>query len=132
MSNGGSFSHCLRSTCETELSADHPIHVVCAWIGNRPRVARAHYLQVTETDFRQAVQGGAESDALPAQNAARNQAQQVTAVSRDDTQNGRKPLFGKSLRPVVANLREPHLMARIPPAGLEPATPGLGNRCSIH
>jgi len=24
------------------------------------------------------------------------------------------------------------LSALVPPAGIEPATPGLGNRCSIH
>lgn len=45
----------LRSTRETELLKDFPIHVVCAWIGNTERIARRHYLQTTEADFDKAV-----------------------------------------------------------------------------
>ncbi|MDB5325556.1 MAG: hypothetical protein JWM57_1125, partial [Phycisphaerales bacterium] len=42
----------MRSTRETELLAEgHPIHVVCAWIGNTERVARKHYLQVRQEDW---------------------------------------------------------------------------------
>jgi integrase len=41
----------LRSTRQTELSEKHPMHVVCAWMGNSERVAKKHYLQVTEADF---------------------------------------------------------------------------------
>jgi len=46
--------HNLRASCETELVREHPIHVVCAWIGNSERVARRHYLQVTDADFEKA------------------------------------------------------------------------------
>ena len=45
----------LRSTRETELLKDFPIHVVCGWIGNTERIARRHYLQITEADFDQAI-----------------------------------------------------------------------------
>jgi integrase len=41
----------LRASRQTELAKDHPIHVACAWIGNSPRVAGNHYLQVTDADF---------------------------------------------------------------------------------
>lgn len=41
----------LRSTRETELAEDYPLHVVCAWIGNTERIAAKHYLQVTEDHF---------------------------------------------------------------------------------
>jgi integrase len=41
----------LRATRQTELEHLFPTYVVCAWIGNSPRVARASYLQVTEADF---------------------------------------------------------------------------------
>jgi integrase len=37
----------LRATRQTELSAEFPLHVVCAWIGNKQAVAAEHYLQVT-------------------------------------------------------------------------------------
>jgi len=44
----------LRSSRETELMQDHPIHVVCAWMGNTPTVAAKHYLHVTDEDYRKA------------------------------------------------------------------------------
>ena len=47
----------LRSTRETELLKDFPIHVVCGWIGNTERIARRHYLQTTEADFDKATGG---------------------------------------------------------------------------
>lgn len=41
----------LRASRETELSEQFPIHVVCAWMGNTPKVAARHYLQVTREHF---------------------------------------------------------------------------------
>lgn len=46
----------LRSSRETELSAEFPMHVVCKWIGNSELVAAKHYLQVTDEHFQKAVQ----------------------------------------------------------------------------
>lgn len=46
----------LRSTRETDLAEQFPIHVVCAWIGNTKAVAAKHYLQITEEHFRKATQ----------------------------------------------------------------------------
>ena len=46
----------LRSTRETELAKEFPLHVVTAWIGNSEPVAAKHYLQVTSEDFAKAVQ----------------------------------------------------------------------------
>src|SRR5262249_55750255 len=43
--------HNLRATRQTELSGEFPLHVVCAWIGNKEAVAAEHYLQVTDADF---------------------------------------------------------------------------------
>ena len=53
----------LRSTRETELAEQFPLHVVCRWIGNSQPVAAKHYLQVTDEYFPRAVRGDAESDA---------------------------------------------------------------------
>lgn len=44
----------LRSTRQTELAAVYPIHVVCAWLGNKAAIAAEHYLQVTDADFAKA------------------------------------------------------------------------------
>ena len=46
----------LRSTRETELAEQFPMHVVCAWIGNSQAVAAKHYLQVTDDHISKAVQ----------------------------------------------------------------------------
>jgi hypothetical protein len=53
----------MRASRETELAKDYPIHVVTAWLGNTPRIAMKHYLQVTDDDFERAAQGGAECGA---------------------------------------------------------------------
>ncbi|MDP6601107.1 MAG: tyrosine-type recombinase/integrase, partial [Phycisphaerales bacterium] len=46
----------LRSSRETELADQFPIHVVTAWLGNSPKVALAHYLQVTDDHMRSATE----------------------------------------------------------------------------
>jgi len=48
--------HALRASRETELAREYPIHVVTSWLGNTPRIAMKHYLMVTDSDFRKAVQ----------------------------------------------------------------------------
>jgi hypothetical protein len=44
----------LRSTRETELAEEYPLHVVTAWLGNSQIVAAKHYLQVTDEHFQKA------------------------------------------------------------------------------
>lgn len=51
----GRLFHNLRSSRQTELEDIFPTHVVCAWLGNTPRVARKHYLQVTEEHYKAAI-----------------------------------------------------------------------------
>ncbi len=53
--------HNLRASRQTELEESFPSHVVCAWIGNSERVAREHYLQVTESHFQKAADAPLES-----------------------------------------------------------------------
>jgi len=72
----------LRSSLETEWAQDHPVHVVAQWLGNTPKIAVAHYLQVRDSDFERAVQSGAKSGAQAAQNAA----QRVAAANGDNSQ----------------------------------------------
>lgn len=73
--------HAMRATRETELATEHPMHVVTAWLGNTPRIALKHYLQVTDADFERAAKGGAECGAPSAQNAA----QRAHAVSSGES-----------------------------------------------
>ncbi|MFC1765855.1 tyrosine-type recombinase/integrase [Planctomycetota bacterium] len=51
----------LRSSRETELVEEYPIHVVCAWLGNSPAIASKHYLQTHKDYFRKAAHIPAQS-----------------------------------------------------------------------
>ncbi len=55
--------HNLRSTRETELANEYPIHVVCKWIGNSPTIAMKHYLQMTDDHFKKAIGKAAQKTA---------------------------------------------------------------------
>lgn len=57
----------MRSTRETELASEYPLHVVCAWIGNTEPVASKHYLQITSKDFERASGGGNQTSQNPSQ-----------------------------------------------------------------
>jgi hypothetical protein len=54
--------HSMRASRQTELQREFPIHVVCSWLGNSPRIAQQSYLLVTEDDFARAA--GATRDAV--------------------------------------------------------------------
>lgn len=88
----------LRSTRETELLKDFPIHVVCGWIGNTERIARRHYLQTTEADFDKAVgvQRAAKSAAIPSSEYAQL-AQEGTQEPRFPANNADNAVLSGSL-----------------------------------
>jgi integrase len=69
----------LRSTRETELVQEFPIHVVCRWIGNSTQIANKHYLQVTEEHF-------AEASRKAVQNPVQNPVQYPSASDCRDVQ----------------------------------------------
>ncbi len=71
----------MRSSRQTELSHQHPAHVVCAWIGNSMQVAQEHYLQVTDADFEAALKPSATHVA----NNGISNAQQSDADGDDET-----------------------------------------------
>jgi integrase len=62
----------LRSTRETELAEQFPMHVVCEWLGNSQLVATKHYLQITDDHFERGARGVAESGAQVTQNDAQH------------------------------------------------------------
>ena len=113
----------LRSTRETELNEHWPEHVVCAWLGNTRAVAREHYLQLTEEHFEKAARPAPTSlEKKDVQNAA----QQMHASCRTVPHTVRKSAKYEQKRDSATQCD-----SKIRPAGFEPATPGLGNRCSI-
>ena len=53
--------HSMRASRQTELERKFPLHVVCAWLGNSPKIAQRSYLLVTEADFQNASAEGSET-----------------------------------------------------------------------
>ena len=43
--------HSMRASRQPEHERKFPLHVVCAWLGNSPKIAQRSYLLVTEADF---------------------------------------------------------------------------------
>ena len=112
--------HNLRASRETELAADYPIHVVCAWIGNTERIAAKHYLQVTEDYFERAGKGAAKSGAVALQNAVQSAAVSDCQEGAETTQALANQGFRQVLSIVCKSLQD----NRLPPRGLEPLSSG--------
>ncbi|MCC6123354.1 MAG: site-specific integrase [Pirellulales bacterium] len=108
----------LRSTRETELAKDHPIHVVCAWLGNSPVVAAKHYLQVTDADYEQE-SSGTESGTQAAQNAAQQPAASLRDTSHKTAQLVANQGVMLNLATSCADLQE----CSVTPTGFEPVLP---------
>jgi integrase len=108
----------LRTSRETELAEEYPLHIATEWIGNSVAVAAKHYLQVTEEHFEKAAQ------------ATQNPTQYGAESSRGQSQ-GVVEVAGKAanLRGSAENGDEP-----IPPAGRETSCrsghPPSGRRCT--
>ena len=112
----------LRSTRETELAEEFPMHVVCKWIGNSQPVAAKHYLQLTDEHFMRAINGDESAGARVTQNAAQK--------AHETAENGRKSKSGARAENVTsssdcksypANAR--YLApSKVPCVGLEPTT----------
>ena len=97
----------LRSTRETELAEQFPMHVVCSWIGNTKAVATKHYLQVTDEHFRKATQN-------PTQ----------TVQDKDDCDGQQRPDNEEKSENSGAVTSSPLVFTcSVAEAGLEPARP---------
>jgi len=100
----------LRSSRETELAQQFPMHVVCSWIGNSEPVAAKHYLQVTDAHYEQAV-GEA------AQKAAQYSPEKACKGQKQETQN---PGFAGVCGPLQYCTN-----GQVAAVGVEPTTRGL-------
>ena len=124
----------LRATRETELAAIHPLHVVCEWIGNSPKVAAKHYLSVSDADFLKATTSDLSKTPRAAESppsaapALQQLAETACSGLHDEQASTEKP---RVLHGVSAHC-DSSRRKRIPPAGVEPATSALGKLRSIH
>ena len=76
----------LRSTRETELAENNPLHVVTAWMGNSQLIAAKHYLQVTDEHFAKATR-------IPTRAAAEMSDESGNGVIRPLRDNEKAPEF---------------------------------------
>jgi hypothetical protein len=104
------------------------MHLVCEWIGNSQPVAMKHYLQITDDHFARALGRAAKSDARVVQNPV----QQPAATSCSESQESSEGQNGCGLALVGAETCENVRDSQIRPAGLEPATYGSEDHCSVQ
>lgn len=123
----------LRSTRETELAEEFPMHVVCRWIGNSQPVAAEHYLQLTDEHFERAVRGAGESDELDdtrspngrgvAQNPAQHSAAERGIASQDVQGESSQPVVNTNDGDVSRKGAKGRKRREVPPRGVEPLLP---------
>ena len=117
----------LRSTRETELiDQGHPMHVVCAWIGNSPEVAMKHYLQVHDAHYAAAVANGADdATARRTMHDAMHRVMPVAAVMQNPMQQA-AAADGTAAQEPRSSVAKPHPAAPniilVGDTGLEPVT----------
>ena len=105
----------LRASRETELAHLYPVPVVTKWLGNSPKVAMAHNLQVHDTDFAKAsATNPADPSAAPA---LRNTSETTRTTSHALEAENEKPLALQD-KPAKQGVFKTQL---VPPAGFEPA-----------
>ena len=84
--------HNLRSSRETELLDEFPLHVVAKWMGHSVEIAAKHYAQITDEHFERArtgTHGGSSEKAL--QNALQHSAESGSTASQADEAPTQKP-----------------------------------------
>ncbi len=126
--------HNLRASCETDRVQRFPLRKVARWIGNTPTVAMRHYVDVTDEDFRQAVQGTSRLD----QKKVRNWVRCVHELGETEqkAQSGPSAECDPKCCSIPPLSSQEHSNRKCLPvkeletSGLEPPTPGLQSRCS--
>jgi len=110
----------LRSTRETELADEFPIHVVCKWIGNSQPVAARHYLQLTDEHFERAAGCAAHPKAAQkaAQKAHETTGNELNDLQEQDAKTPANTGVFTSFREVADSLR----IEQVGDTGLEPVT----------
>jgi len=107
----------LRSTRETELAEEFPLHVVTKWLGNSQLVAARHYLQTTDEHYVRAIEEKRETGSVATQVDQKTREQGRTGENPKSTTRENSNVFRGSAR-VVSLLPE----AKVVPTGLEPVT----------
>ncbi len=123
----------LRGSCRTDLEERFPSHVVDAWLGHSTKVARKHYLQVTEAHWGKAI---SETDPTTPSVADDVPGPTPGPIVVNPEQNAQHPEpsqdDGTQQKRRSASLGCTTPSQIVPPLGLEPRTHGLRVRCSTN
>lgn len=103
----------MRASCATDLAKSHPGYVAANWLGHSQKVAATHYWQVTDDDFKQALQKPTYQASSPSGTSVH---QEINSVEISQKTN-------------PSSKTNTHIVS---PAGLEPTTYGLKVRCSTN
>jgi integrase len=109
--------HSMRATRQTELEKQHPLHVVCSWLGNSPKVANRSYLLVTESDFERAIQPDAKAEAQEKREVSKTQQKpdakgEVARVRREPQERTKTAVFVEGNAIFPGNFDENQRMGR--------------------
>ena len=121
----------LRSTRETELAKTYSLQAATAWIGNTPKIALGHYLQVTEQEWQNATITDAKSDAVDAY-LMHIPMQQGTETVCKDSQSLTEVYGSCEVVRNDASCNEVIQSKEVTSLGLEPRTYGLKVCCSTN
>ena len=121
----------LRSTRETELAKNYSLQAATAWIGNTPKIALGHYLQVTEQEWQNATITDAKSDAVDAY-LMHIPMQQGTEPACKDSQSLTEVYGSCEVMRNDASCNEVIQSKEVTSLGLEPRTYGLKVCCSTN
>jgi len=121
----------LRSTRETELAKTYSLQAATAWIGNTPKIALGHYLQVTEQEWQNATITDAKSDAVDAY-LMHIPMQQGQAELCKDSQSLTEVYGSCEVMLNDASCNEVIQSKEVTSLGLEPRTYGLKVCCSTN
>lgn len=108
----------MRSSRQSELVAEFPVHVVCKWLGNSPVIAAKHYLQVTEDDFQRAATEATMKPAPTSKSSAKSGA--LAAAPSGTARQAAQAALSKTASHDGARRLEYQMVGE---AGLEPAHP---------
>jgi hypothetical protein len=121
----------LRSTRETELAKTYSLQAATAWIGNTPKIALGHYLQVTEQEWQNATITDAKSDAVDAY-LMHIPMQQATETACKSSQSLTEVYGSCDVMRNDASCNEVIQSKEVTSLGLEPRTYGLKVCCSTN
>ena len=121
----------LRSTRETELAKIYSLQAVTAWMGNTPKVALGHYLQVTDDEWQNAATFRAEIRAVSPQS-VHFPVQQGTEPACKDSQSLTEVHGSCEVMRNDASCNEVIQSKEVTSLGLEPRTYGLKVCCSTN